>query len=639
MQVTLTLSGGLTSAEGSIKVATLGGAPFTIGRSPDADWTLIDPSCRVSGLHLELRGEGDALVLVDRSSGGTALGDPQSRLQRGQPTALPAGGARLFLPVGEIAISVAPRRAAFAAPSRPAGDDDPFGRQGDAPGGPGPAFSPSSTAPRAGGLSLRGDRSGPSAAPSGFSAAPAAAPGAAAAPNPGPGLSLGGAQRRAPPAPQGLGDAPSRSAAPPSPGGAPSRPAGSGSGPASPEDWLNDEDDPFGPPKPARAAAADPFTAAAPEDDLFGPEGAAPARDDDALFGRGAAPAPDPDPPHEGAPPDPLSPDPLSPDPLSPDPLSPDPGRSDPGRSDPGDADPLAAERQAPGRATPGLSLGGPTPSGAPQRAREPGAAGFPEQGPEDAGPTPVEPAPARPEPPRGATQVHPAAPRPAASPDALEAEAALAALFDAMGLDIDEVPRGRRVARAREAGAVLVAMADALRQLLDSRRTVKRELGVAGTEIEFGANPLKFAPDAQAAADGLLRPLTSGYLSGEAAVADALKSLVSHQMALVGGIKTAMRVALESFDPETLEQTLERRGLSQVVPALRKAELWDRFVEDYARVADQADDDIRALIGRELNKLYAPGGQSGGQPEGGSARQAGGPAGGRPGGRAGGRE
>lgn len=599
MQVTLTLSGGLTSAEGSIKVATLGDAPFTIGRSPDADWTLIDPSCRVSGLHLELRSEGDSLVMVDRSSGGTALGDPLSRLQRDQPTALPAGGARLFLPVGEIAISAAPRRAAFAAPSRPAADDDPFGAQGVAAGGASGGASGGaapSAAPRAGGLSLRGDRSGPSAAPSGFSAAPAAP----AASGQAPGLGLGGVQRRPSPAPQGLGGAPSPS--PPSPGGAP----------AAPEDWLNDEDDPFGPPKAARPAAA-------PDDDPFGAGLAAPAADDDALFGGGAAAGPEP----TRAPPQALAPE-----------------RSEPGA---GAADPRAEEEPGPSPA-PGFSPSPPPSGAAPETSRDAptpfDAAPFdppPSAAPpgaldgQDAA-TAAEPAPQRPEPPRGATQIHPAAPRPAASPDALEAEAALAALFDAMGLDIDEVPRGKRVARAREAGAVLVAMADALRQLLDSRRTVKRELGVAGTEIEFGANPLKFAPDAQAAADGLLRPLTSGYLSGEAAVADALRSLVSHQMALVGGIKTAMRVALESFDPETLEKTLERRGLSQVVPALRKAELWDRFVEDYARVADQADDDIRALIGRELNKLYAPGGQSGGG-------SAGGLAGGRPGGRSGGRE
>ncbi len=79
-----------------------------------------------------------------------------------------------------------------------------------------------------------------------------------------------------------------------------------------------------------------------------------------------------------------------------------------------------------------------------------------------------------------------------------------------------------------------------------------------------------------------------------------------SHQLALVGAIRSAVKVALDAFNPAELERKLETRGLSNVVPALRRAELWDRFREHYARFAEQTDDDIRAVIGRELDRLYA---------------------------------
>jgi type VI secretion system FHA domain protein len=189
---------------------------------------------------------------------------------------------------------------------------------------------------------------------------------------------------------------------------------------------------------------------------------------------------------------------------------------------------------------------------------------------------------------------------------DEASAAAALDAMFRAMGIDPTQIPPDRRHAMAEETGRVFYAMANAMRRLLDSRRMVKRELGVAGTQIEFGANPLKFSPTPEAAVEGLLRPLSSGYLSGEAAVDDAVDAMQGHQLALVGAIRSAIRVALEAFDPDEIERKIGKRGLSQVVPSLRRAELWERFREDYARFAAQADDDIRVVIGRELDKLYA---------------------------------
>jgi FHA domain-containing protein len=148
--------------------------------------------------------------------------------------------------------------------------------------------------------------------------------------------------------------------------------------------------------------------------------------------------------------------------------------------------------------------------------------------------------------------------------------------------------------------------MTETLRRLLDGRRSVMREFGIAGTQVEFGANPLKFAPTTEAAVEGLIRPIASGFITGEEAIADALSSMQSHQLALVGAIRSAVRAALDAFDPAELERKLESRGLSQAVPALRRAELWKRFCEEYARFAEQANDDILMVIGRELGTLYA---------------------------------
>ncbi|MFK7945840.1 MAG: FHA domain-containing protein, partial [Paracoccaceae bacterium] len=105
MRVTLRLSEGLDSEQGMLKVIDLGERPFVLGRSPDADWTVHDPSSRVSGTHFELRKSGKDILLVDLSSGGTGLNSAANRLQQGQPTRLP-DDCKLVLPVGSVSVSV-----------------------------------------------------------------------------------------------------------------------------------------------------------------------------------------------------------------------------------------------------------------------------------------------------------------------------------------------------------------------------------------------------------------------------------------------------------------------------------------------------------------------------------------------------
>ena len=186
------------------------------------------------------------------------------------------------------------------------------------------------------------------------------------------------------------------------------------------------------------------------------------------------------------------------------------------------------------------------------------------------------------------------------------QSEKALAMLFAALGISLDDIPRDKRPETAAEIGRSFRALADGMRELLESRRDVKIALGLGATQIETGANPLKFVRDAGGAVKALLKPDATGYLSGVAAVEDAVKALQRHQVALVDGVQVSMKTALKAFDPAKLEKKLETKGLSQILPMKRKAELWERFVEHYQEFAEEADDDIRRLIGKDLERLYA---------------------------------
>ena len=233
--------------------------------------------------------------------------------------------------------------------------------------------------------------------------------------------------------------------------------------------------------------------------------------------------------------------------------------------------------------------------------------------------PEPARPAPqsrpfADPEPPRHPTTVTPQSQPSAAAPPPVnpagnqrdDTDRTLAALFASLGIAIEEVPPEKRHEMAAEIGRSFRALADGMRELLASRRDVKIALGLGATQIETGSNPLKFCRDANDAVNALLRPSASGFLSGSAAVSDAVTALQQHQVALVGGVKASMKTALSAFDPAEIESKLTKRGLSQIVPMKRKAELWEEFVENYNDFATEADEDIRRVIGKQLEQLYA---------------------------------
>lgn len=180
--------------------------------------------------------------------------------------------------------------------------------------------------------------------------------------------------------------------------------------------------------------------------------------------------------------------------------------------------------------------------------------------------------------------------------------------LLDALGFRPGEVPPERAAEIEAEFGRIAIAMAEGLNRMLTQRRDTKIALGIRATQFEVGANPLMWSPDGSAAIRELLEPRSEAYQHGPDAVTHAVGQLQSHQLALVGAVKAAIKVALASFEPRTLEERLEAKGLGQVVPQLRKAQLWDRFVEHYDQFVAQTNEDIRSVLGRELDRLYDPG-------------------------------
>jgi len=206
-------------------------------------------------------------------------------------------------------------------------------------------------------------------------------------------------------------------------------------------------------------------------------------------------------------------------------------------------------------------------------------------------------------------------APVPAPATAAAEAEAATAAAEQALlralleGLGLDRWPEDRVLdaQTARRVGKLLRSAVQGTIDLLHARATIKSEVQAHMTMIVArDNNPLKFSPNAEAALVHLLGPAQRGFMSATAAMEDAYRDLVAHQFGFTAGTRAALADVLRRFDPAKLEERLAGKSvLDTVLPAHRKAKLWDLFAERFAQISAEAEDDFQRLFGREFLRAY----------------------------------
>lgn len=155
--------------------------------------------------------------------------------------------------------------------------------------------------------------------------------------------------------------------------------------------------------------------------------------------------------------------------------------------------------------------------------------------------------------------------------------------------------------------GQLLHEAAGGTVDLLVARQTLKREVQAEMTMISTkGNNPLKFSPSAEVALNYLLNPPSRGFMPGAQAMRDAYNDLRAHQVAFIAGVKSALEGVLKRFDPAVLEGKLTQKSmLSSLLPASRKAKMWDVFTELYGHISAEASEDFHELFGEEFRCAY----------------------------------
>ena len=202
------------------------------------------------------------------------------------------------------------------------------------------------------------------------------------------------------------------------------------------------------------------------------------------------------------------------------------------------------------------------------------------------------------------------AAPK-ASLPPGEEAARAEQALLHALleGLGLERWPEERKIdaETMRRLGALMRVAVQGTIDLLRARALIKSEVQAQMTMIvSRDNNPLKFSPNAEAALAHLLGPAQRGFMSANAAMEDAYRDLVAHQFGFTAGTRAALADVLGRFDPAKLETRLATKSVfDALLPAHRKARLWDLFTERFAQISAEAEDDFQRLLGKEFLRAY----------------------------------
>jgi len=218
--------------------------------------------------------------------------------------------------------------------------------------------------------------------------------------------------------------------------------------------------------------------------------------------------------------------------------------------------------------------------------------------------PEPTEPAPGPAPIPAPAT---PAA-APVDQPQVAQGDnALLQAFFRGAGLEHLRLDTEHAAAQMENIGRSYRLMVDGLIDVLRARSSLKGEFRLQQTMVQpVENNPLKFAPNAEEALLLLLRGGNSAFMPADQAVQDGFDDLRAHQLAVMAGVQAAIRHLLARFEPQALEARMGKGGgLASLLPNARQAQCWQQFVELYATLSREAEDDFQDLFGREFGRAY----------------------------------
>ncbi|MEM8591747.1 MAG: type VI secretion system-associated FHA domain protein TagH [Pseudomonadota bacterium] len=182
----------------------------------------------------------------------------------------------------------------------------------------------------------------------------------------------------------------------------------------------------------------------------------------------------------------------------------------------------------------------------------------------------------------------------------------AATAFLKAIGADDVPLAPAEVLPTMMRMGEVMRMMIEGLREILMTRQSIKSEFRIDRTMIQTGGNnPLKFALSGEQAVEMMVKPSAKGYLSAQAATAEALKDIKAHEVAMITGMEAALKGVLKKLDPTALASTIAADSSLSGMLKSKKARYWEIYENKYAEISDQAENDFNELFAKEFARAY----------------------------------
>jgi type VI secretion system protein ImpI/type VI secretion system protein len=183
------------------------------------------------------------------------------------------------------------------------------------------------------------------------------------------------------------------------------------------------------------------------------------------------------------------------------------------------------------------------------------------------------------------------------ASMDALTAFIAGAGLQGATQGEPTELLRGM--------GEAFRAMVTGLRRMMIARAAIKGEFRIEQTVIRpVGNNPLKFSASDEDALAALLGIGGRRDMTAKDAVADALRDMRLHELAMSSAMQQAVQHLVAELDPARVKQGIEHETLD-IMPGRYKARSWDAYEALHGSILQALADDFDSAFGKSFARAY----------------------------------
>ena len=181
------------------------------------------------------------------------------------------------------------------------------------------------------------------------------------------------------------------------------------------------------------------------------------------------------------------------------------------------------------------------------------------------------------------------------------------AAFLRGMGVEEADFPGRDPLAEMEKFGREYRLMLDGLMQLLRKRAEEKGSARVAQTMVGASeVNPLKFLPTVEDAIVTIIAERSPGFLSGEAAIGDAVKDLAQHHVRAWRGVQAALRRMIDRFDPAVIEEELKSNSaIGNLLSGGRNAKLWELYQKRHRDIAQRAESSFMGEIGADFRDAY----------------------------------